>query len=69
MADVIKKDTSIAEAQNILSLHGCSLAPGWELVIGMMLQECDYIEVHGFGSKAYFSKILKAESEDKRCTQ
>lgn len=57
MADIIKKDTSIKEAESILKLHGCSLAFGWEIVMGMLLDDCDYLEVHDFGSKAYFTKV------------
>ena len=57
MADIIKKDTSIKDAEEILRFHGCSLGFGWEIVMGMLLDECDYLEVHDFGRNAYFSKI------------
>lgn len=57
MTDIIKKDTTMKEAESILKSHGCPLGYGWELVIGMLLSDCDYLEVHDFGRDAYFSKM------------
>lgn len=45
------------EAGDILKFHGCQLPRGWEIVIGMLLSDCDYLEVHNFGKDAYFSKV------------
>lgn len=56
--DVIKKDTSIKEARFILEAHGCPLGFGWEIVLGNLLKECDYLEVHDFGKNAYFHKVF-----------
>lgn len=58
MENIIKKDTTINEAEAILEAHGCPHKYGWELAIGLMLQECDYLEVHGLGSGAYFVKVV-----------
>ena len=38
-----------------------SLGHGWELIIAMLLHDCEYAEVHGFGSNAYFNKIFKED--------
>lgn len=57
--DTIKKDTQMREAECILKDHGVSLSFGWQVVLGMILQECDYIEVHGFGESAYFEKMFE----------
>lgn len=57
MSNIIKKDTPIKDAEYILRLHGCSLGFWWELVMGMLLEDCDYIEVHEFGRNSYFAKI------------
>ena len=61
MKNIIKKDTSLKEAEEILSLHGCPLGHGWALIIGMLLYDCDYLEVHDFGNNAYFTKVKNKE--------
>ena len=62
MTNIIKKDTPIKTGIEILESHGISTKMhGWELIIGMMLQDCDYLEVHGFGSNAYFTKVKDEE--------
>lgn len=59
MVDIIKKDTPIKEGLEILNNHGISTnVHGWEIVLGMLLNDCDYIEVHDYGHNAYFSKIV-----------
>lgn len=57
--DIIDKNTTIKEAKYILEAHGCSLAFGWDIVLGSLLEECDYLEIHGFGEKCFFSKMFK----------
>lgn len=55
--DIITKNTSIKESIEILNNHGISTKLyGWEIIIGMLLYDCDYIEVHGYGHNAYFIK-------------
>lgn len=61
----IKKDTALKEAEKILSLHGCPLDYGLGLILGMLLQDCDYLEVHGFGSEVYFSKRVGEDTRIK----
>lgn len=58
MRDIIKEDTTINEAEAILKAHGFPRKYGWELVIGLMLQQCDYLEVHGYGGDAHFVKAF-----------
>lgn len=55
--DIITKTTPIGEAERILSDHGIKHPFGWEIAIGMLLNDCDFLEVHDFGSKAYFIKV------------
>ena len=54
--DVIKRDTSIKEAEAMLKAHRCPHRHGWEIAIGLMLQQCDYLELHDYGDDAYFVK-------------
>lgn len=55
--DIITKTMSISEAEEILNMHGIRHPYGWEIVIGMLLDDCDHLEVHDFGGKAYFIKV------------
>lgn len=55
--DIIKQNTPIGEAYKILKAHHIETPKFWEIAIGMLLSECDYLEVHGFGHKAYFVKV------------
>lgn len=59
--DVIRKTDTIRDVKDILDYHGMSLGHGWELIIAMLLSDCEYAEVHGFGSNAYFNKIFKED--------
>ena len=59
--DIIRKTDKIGDVKEILDYHGMSLGHGWELIIAMLLSDCEYTEVHGFGSNAYFNKIFKED--------
>lgn len=59
--DVIRKTDTIRDVKDILDYHSMSLGHGWELIITMLLSDCEYAEVHGFGSNAYFNKIFKED--------
>ncbi len=37
--NIIRKNTSIGEAKKILKSQGCVLNDGWEIVLGMLLQD------------------------------
>lgn len=52
--NVIRKTDSIGHAKEILDVHGVPLPHGWEIAMGMLLESCDYLEVHGFGRNAQF---------------
>lgn len=58
---IIRKTDKIGDVKETLDYHGMSLGHGWELIIAMLLSDCEYAEVHGFGSKAYFNKIFKED--------
>lgn len=55
--DIITKNTPIKEAEEILDFHGIAHPFGWEIAIGMLLSDCDHLEVHDFYGKAYFVKV------------
>ncbi len=55
--NIIRKNTSIGEAKKILKSQGCVLNDGWEIVLGMLLQDCDYIEVQGYFTPARLVQI------------
>lgn len=58
--DNITKNTSIKEGVEILNNHGINTKlHGWEIIIGMLLYDCDYIEVHDYGHNAYFIKRME----------
>lgn len=59
--DIIRKTDNVLEIEKILQAHGLSLGHGWALIMAMMLSDCEYVELHGFGSKAYFNKIYKED--------
>ena len=59
--DIIRKTDKIGDVKDILDYHGMSLGHGWELIIAMLLHDCEYAEIHGFGSNAYFNKIFKED--------
>lgn len=59
--DIIRKTDKIGDVKEILDYHGMSLGHGWELIIAMLLSDCEYAEVHGFGSNAYFNKVFKED--------
>jgi len=50
----ISKNTSIGDAKEILNINGIKTPRGWELVMGMLLQQCHHLEVDGYGSSARF---------------
>lgn len=64
MFNIISQTTSIGEAKEILELHNISLGNFWEFAIGGMLQECDHIEIQGYGSNAKLVKINETLKED-----
>lgn len=55
--DIIWQDTPIKEARAILDNHRIAMPMFWEIALGMLLSECDHLEVHGFGTRAYFVKV------------
>ena len=59
--NIIRKTDNIRDVKNILNCHGISLGYGWELIIAMLLNDCEYAEVHDFGSNAYFNKVYKED--------
>ena len=61
--DVITKTTKVEEAERILRLHNIRTPNGWEIVIGMLLGECDHLEVHNYGKNAYFLQVDKGALE------
>jgi len=50
----ITKKTNMKDAEEILKMNGIGTPYGWEIVIGMLLEDCDYIEIEGYGHGANF---------------
>lgn len=57
--DIIKKDMKMAEIVHILTEHSINMPFGWEIVLNMLLSECDHLEVHDFGQNAYFTQVME----------
>ena len=54
--DRITKNTSITDAEDILNAHGYNPGKGWVIPMAMMLHDCDYILVKGYGKDCYLEK-------------
>ena len=55
--DIITKKTTIGEARKLLKEHGLYNLPNWwEIVIFSLLNDCEYLEIVGFGSNTEFVK-------------
>ena len=59
--DIMHKTDTIRDIKDILDCHGMLLDHGWELIIAMLLSDCEYAEVYGFSSNAYFNKVFKED--------
>lgn len=57
---IINKQMKVLEIEEIFDFHNISYPSGYEIILGMLLSDCDYLEVHGFGSDAYFEKVKEA---------
>lgn len=62
--DRITKNTKIKDAQEILQAHGCQVGHGWALIMGMVLHDCDYVIVKGYGKDCYFEKHTIEKEEE-----
>lgn len=58
--DIINKQMKVLEIEEILDFHNIAHPSGYEIILGMLLSDCDYLEVHGFDSDAYFEKVKEA---------
>lgn len=54
---VIYKTDNIKDTEEKLRDHCISLGRGWEIGLGMLLSQCDHLELHGYGSGAYFTLV------------
>lgn len=59
----ITKQTTVLETEEILDFHRIAHPYGYEIIIGMLLSDCDRLEVHGFGPNAYFEKVKVDDNE------
>lgn len=59
MIDTITKTTTMSEAKEILHDNCISTPYGWEIVLGMLLEQCDYIKITGLGASAKFELITE----------
>lgn len=56
MNNIITKDMKIKEIEEVLYSHGVYMASWWYIVLWGLLNDCDCLEVVGFGSNAEFVK-------------
>ena len=56
MCEIYKTD-KIGDTEEKLREHCIPLNMGWEIVLGMLLSQCDHLELHGYGSGAYFTFV------------
>lgn len=53
----IRKTDNIKDTEEKLRDRCIPLGSGWEIALGMLLSQCDYMELHGYGSGAYFTLV------------
>jgi hypothetical protein len=63
--DRITKNTSIGDAQEILKAHGYQMGHGWAFIMSMVLHDCDYVIVKGYGKDCYFEKHIEEDDNGK----
>lgn len=56
MDNIITKDMKMREIEKVLDNHGIFMVSWWYIVLWGLLNDCDYLEVVGFGSSAEFVK-------------
>lgn len=54
---LISKNSKMSETKTFLNDNGIPLSHGWQLILGMLLQDCDYIKLEGYGRNANLVKI------------
>lgn len=59
MADTITKEMTVSEIKELLHDNCIATPYGWEIVLGMLLEQCDYIKIAGFGASAKFELITE----------
>jgi hypothetical protein len=58
--DIIRTTDTLEYVRHILEdLHAFELKYGWKIMLGLLFQECDYIEVHGYGTDCYLAKVIE----------
>ena len=56
MKNVITKDMKIKEIEEVLHNHGVYMVSWWYIVLWGLLNDCDFLEIVGFGNNAEFVK-------------
>ena len=52
--DTITKSMKIDDVKAMLHNNGINTPYGWDIVLGMLLNGCDYIKIEGYGEHAQF---------------
>ena len=63
MGNVITKDMKIKDIEEVLLNHGVRMISWWYIVLWGLLNDCDYLEIVGFGDNAEF---VKRYAEDEK---
>lgn len=59
MENRITKKTKVKDAEEILTANGISLSTYSMMMLGMLLQNCDYIEIEGYGHSANLKLVTE----------
>ncbi len=59
--DIITKQMTVLEIEKILDFHRIAHPSGYEIILEMLLSDCDYLKIHDFGSNAYFEKVKETK--------
>lgn len=57
--DIITKDMKIGEIAEKLDDYCIPHPRGGEIVMAMLLNECDYIRIKGYGRTAVFEQVIE----------
>lgn len=52
--NIIRRQTPLNKAKEMLQSNGIETPYGWDIVLSMLLNDCDYLEIEGYGKQARF---------------
>ena len=64
MADIINRHTSIKEVHEIMNRNGFPPTKYSDIVLMLMVMNCDHVEVRGFGHNAELVMVQEEENNE-----